>query len=95
MRGKQDELCDDAKARLMAAIDSANRDCGNYAKRSVSNYYHDDPTISEVVASLMASMDKNPFDREGKPCSTIEEIRHVVAHYYGERAGKSIRITRH
>ena len=77
----------------MAAIDSANRDSGNSAKRSVSNYYHDDPTISGVVASLMASMDKNPFDREGKPCS--EEIRHVVAHYYGERAGKSVRITVH
>ena len=58
-------------------------------------YYHDDTTISGVVASLMASMDKNPFDREGKPCSTIEEIRHVVAHYYGERAGKSVRITVH
>jgi len=95
VRGKQDELCDDAKARLMAAIDSANRDCGNSAKRSVSNYYHDDPTISRVVASLMASMDKTPFDRDGKPCSTIEEMRHVVAHHYGKRAGKSVRSTVH
>jgi hypothetical protein len=57
--------------------------------------YHEDPNINAHVAELMLIMEPNPLDAQRKPCPSIDDIVHTIAHYHGRRAARQVCIEVH
>jgi hypothetical protein len=65
------------------------------AGHSASDRYHDNPVVNAHVADLMMIMTPNPFDAQRKPCPSIDDIVHTIAHFHGKRAADRVYIEVH
>jgi hypothetical protein len=54
--------------------------------------YSPDRRVSEAVAMLIASFERNPY---AQGHATVAEITDIITEVYGRKAAKSIRITVH
>jgi hypothetical protein len=59
---------------------------------SMSDYYHDDPNVSDAVAALMLSS-SNPWANPQHPPASIKDIVATIEKLFGKSAAAGVRIS--